>query len=183
MESNPYKDVKKIFDTSKKITDIITKTVNVDFELVYYEEIFFFYFLNDVSLNIIEAPVEFTTRILPSLKHVLLLSKLPKYKEYEEFIDLFIAFRTKNYCNLLFKYSEKITVDFLIEAFHYQSELIIFIQENNQLNNPKNIPSPLTEWIQKAAQNDYLQTISKTLADNIDIFLDYINPLAIEIID
>lgn len=173
--SDLQNEVNKICLNANNLALYIRQGTGIDSKLVYYEEIFFFYFLNNVALSIKEAPVELTTRIQPLLLKVLSHTDSPEYKEFGEYMDIFIAFRFKQYFNLMCKYSEKITPDFLSDAFQYQAELIVYIQENNCFMDPKQIPSPIPVWIQKAAKDDYLVLINKILNDHADMILDFLN--------
>lgn len=172
---NPLDEAQKICLAANNLAHAIRKKTNIQSKYIYYEEIFFFYFLNDVNLSINEAPVEVTIRIKPALLKLLSYTDSQEYKTISEYLDIFLCFRHKTYSDIMFKYSEILTPDFFINAFQFQSELIIYIQENNILMDPKQKPNSLSEWISKAAQDDYYSLIIKTLQSQFDMILDFMN--------
>ena len=179
LKNNPYTEVKKIFDAASEVAEYISNKTKIDYELIYFEEIFFFYCLNNISLSINDMPMELIVRIKSSLLKALSLSKLQKYNEYKDVIEILLSFRTKNYLDLLLKYSEKFTIDFFQSAFIYQSELIVFIKQNNSLMQPKTKPSVFSEYIKQAAQNKDYKKISKLFEKQFALILDFIAPAKI----
>lgn len=169
-----FKQSKKICFTANNLALYMRKATGIQSHLIYYEEIFFLYFLNDIVLNQNDYPVSITIRIKEALLKVLSHTDNDDYKKYAEVMDIIISFRSKIYSDLFFKYNENFTPDFFLECFMYQSELLIYIQENNNFMDAKQKPCSLPEWIHKTAQDDTYKKIVNVLKDNIDMLLDFI---------
>ena len=164
--NNPYKHVEKIKNYAQKITNLIYKKTKVNKTLIYYEEIFFFYFLNDVVFSLTDKPIYIKNQIT-----ALLFNEIEyDYKD----IKLHAFFRQKTYCNILLKYSEKISIEFLQDSFQYQSELINYISENNTLAPLKYSTSSLSDWLFLASDNKLIKKVNKLLVNKCNIIYDFI---------
>lgn len=160
----------KIYVAAEKLSKIICKKTHIKSDLIFYEEIFYFYFLNNASLCLDNTPGEVTNRIGSNL--FAYLEKLNK--QLDPKIRLICFKRFKTYINMFLKYDEKFISDFFLETFMYQSELIVYIQENNAFMDPALPPSSSSTWIQKAATNNYYAKINKILNKHSNIILDFI---------
>lgn len=169
------KEAGKICYRANNLAFYIRKATGFQSSLIYYEEIIFFYVLNDIRLSLENQPVEIQIRVKDALLKILSHTDNTEYKKYEEIMDLIIDLRSRNYYDILLKYNEKCTPDFFTESFLYQAELINFIQENNSFMDIKQKPCSFSEWVKKSADNKNYQIITNVLKDNYDMMLDFID--------
>lgn len=170
-----FKEAQKICFAANNMALVLRTATNIQSQLIYYEEIFYFYAINDALYTIKNKPVKVQIRILDTLLKVLSHTDNPRYKEYAEIMKAILCSRSKKYYDILIKYENEFTPDFFLESFNYQSELLAYIKENDNFMNVKQNPLPFSEWIQKAAEDDMYMKIVNTLNNNIDLILDFIN--------
>lgn len=171
-KNNVMIQVKKIAVYASKLTSILRKKTGIKSNLVLYEELFFFYFLNNVTLSLNDISADIISSITPKLFEVLETTSDIEYQTIKPIAKVICYKRFKSYYNIFDKYKHKFCADFFLEVFQYQSSLIIYIQENNTFSNLKSIS--LDDWIHNAANDNYLAFVNRILTDNIKLFLKFI---------
>ena len=173
-KNDAVQQAQKVLCAANNFSFYIRKESGKDNKLVYYEEVFFFYFLNDVSLTLKNIPVEVTTKIFPAILNILSKTTCLDFERVKDYIEVVNSYRFKNYSNLLLKYNEKFTKDFFQASILYQSELISTIFGYDKLLDIKTKPSSISEWIQKAAENNYMINIKRILLNHYGEILNFI---------
>lgn len=161
------KYAEKIIKYANLFAKIVQKKTHIKSDLIVYEFIFFFYALNDISMNLCELPIEVIKKVIPSLFD-------PFTDNFKE-IKIYAFYRAKIYYNIQLDYGEKISIDFIFLSFQFISELITYIISNKTLADKKTKPNTLPEYINKAMNNDLLIIINKILIKNSNLIFDFLS--------
>ena len=165
--------VQRICVFANNLTLTLRKKTKIKSDLIFYEEVFFFYFLDNSFYNINDYPVEITSNVGTYLFKFLAGIKRGDYETFEKSLRRICWDRFKTYCDILAKYDEKYTPDFFFEAFMYQSELLDYIKIKNTFQPIYTPPSSLQDWIKKCVENTSLQKTCNLLVKNSNKILDY----------
>ena len=166
INNGPEKYVNKIIKYSNKLSKIVQKKAHIKSDYIVYEFLFFFYALNDVSMNLCDVPIAIVHRVIPLLFDPLL--------ETHKDIKILAFCRAKRYYNILLNYSEKISVEFLQDSFQFISELSAYSVYNKNFADKNTNPSTLPEWISKAIDDDLLQKINSILVKKSNLIFDFL---------
>lgn len=166
-KNTPEGNAKTILKYARKMAKIVQKKTRNNSELIEYEFIFFFYALSNISLNLCEYPAE-------------VINKIPVYlfnplEAKRSDIKVIAFFRAKNYFTMCMNHSEKITIEFIQDAFQFLAELTAYIIYNNELADKNTKYSFLYGWIIKAACDDLIQKINQVLVNKSNLIFNFLS--------
>lgn len=165
-----FNNALRIYNMSKYMASYISVENHIKSDFLFFEEVFFFYFLNNVALSILEAPAEVTTHVLPILLDLFEHENIPGYINNKNIIDTMIHSRFRMYFDIMYKNNEKLSKAFFLEAFENQAICINNIQLYNSLIDTKNI----------VLSNQDLSIIIKSLTHNQKLINSFITKKALK---
>lgn len=166
--------VQKICIYANNLTIKFQKKIKTKSDFIFYELIFFFYFIDNAFYSINNYPVELTSNVGPYLFKTLENINRGDYQSIKDKIRHFCWDRIKVYGSIIDKYNEKFTPDFFMEAFFYLSDLIIYIKNKNEFCRWNTQALTLQDWIQKAALNDDYNKLRKLYVKEADTIIDFL---------
>ena len=173
--NNVDKEVEKIVVYAKQVIDNLRKELDIDYAHLMFEEIFFFFFLNDVKLVDKNARDDFREKILNRIFESFEYTHNTGYKENRKLIDEIFNLRMKYYTAILAQYNLNFTADFFNAIFDYQVELLTSIIKNKTFSYYNPVPSSPLEYSKKEAIGLYSNNaIMTALTNNIKIILQFI---------
>ena len=173
-------ETQRTYNISNFITSYLKTEANSKSDLILFEIIFFFYFLERLNFKAVNADDSLKKNYLPMLKTTLLHENKGNYEKYKDKLENLINSRNLIYWKLMRKYNEKITKMFLQDAFRFLAELIHYIGIFNDFLEEKKEPLSLQDWNEKAARSENLKTIYDALNKNYELIMNFINKNAID---
>ncbi|MCR5284862.1 MAG: hypothetical protein K6D95_04635 [Treponema sp.] len=165
------KQIEQIIMYAKLVINNLRKDLSLDYALLMYEIIFFFYFLNDVILVNKNAADEFRNKILNRLFESFEYTHNTGFQENKKLINDIYNLRMKNYAAIYTKYNLNFSTDFFMAIFDYQAELLATIKKNKTFSYYNPVPSsPLEVSKKEATDLIYLSALTQ----NIEIITQFI---------
>ena len=172
--NNVDKEVEKIIIYAKKMINNLQNNFDIEYTHLMYEEIFFFFFLNDVKLVDKNTPDVLREKILNRLFEALEYTN-SGYKENKKLIDEIFNLRMKYYTAIFTKYNLNFSADFFMAIFNYQEELLVSIIKNKSFSYYNPVPSSPMEYSKKEAIGLYSNiNIKAALTNNINLITQFI---------
>ena len=164
------KQVEKIAVYAAKLTSIIRKKTGISSNLVLYEVLFYFYFLDNAFFLKYDVDVlkQITSRLFLSLEATNNL----EYQNMKSTIKVTCFKRYKTYFEIFEKYDKKFTADFFMDCFMYLSDRIVYIQEYNEFSTLPRME--YEQFIKMSVLNENYFYINKLLSTRINMFLKFL---------
>ena len=173
-------EAQRTYNISNFITSYVKTEANIKSDLVIFEIIIFFNFLERLNFKVINAADSIKKNYLPLLKTTLQHENKVEYERYKDKFEKLINTRNLIYWKLMRKYNEKITKNFLQDAFRFLSEQIHYIAVFDDLSEEIKDLLTLQEWNEKVISFEKLKTIYDVLNKNYELIMNFINKNAID---
>ena len=174
-KNNVDLEIEKIILYAKKVINNLRNVLDIDYAHLMYEEVFFFFFLNDVKLVDKNVSDDFREKILNRLFESFEYTKNTGYQENRKLIDEIFNLRMKYYAAIYAKYNLKFSPDFFMAIFNYQEELLVSIIKNKTFSYYNPVPSSPMEYSKKESIGIYSNlNIISALTNNIEIITQFI---------
>ena len=172
---NVDKELEKIIIYAKQVIDNLRKVLDIDYTHLMYEEVFFFFFLNDVKLVDKNISDDFRKKLLNRLFESFEYTKNTDYQNNRELIDKIFNLRMKYYAAIYAKHNLNFTTDFFMSVFSYQEELLASIIINKSFSYYNPVPTSPLEYTKKEAIGLFSNyNIMSALNNNIDTIIQFI---------
>lgn len=173
-------EAQRTYNISNFITSYVKTEANIKSDLIVFEIIFFFNFLERLNFTAVNAAASIKKNYLPMLRLTLQHENKIEYEKFKDKLETLINSRDLIYWKLMRKYNEKITKSFLQDAFRFLAELIHYIDIFEDFSEVIKMPLSLQDWNEKAASFEKLKIIYDVLNKNYELIMNFINKNAID---
>lgn len=173
-------EAQRTYNISNFIASYIKTEAKLKSDLIIFELIFFFNFLERINFKTVNAADSIKKNYLPMLRLTLQHSNKVDYEKYKDKLEALINSRDLIYWKLMRKYNKKITNPFLQDAFRYLAELIHYISIFDDFTEGIKEPLSLQDWNEKAVNFENLKTIYDILNKNYELIINFIDKDAID---
>lgn len=167
------KELDNIIAYSQRIIKNIRNKLNLDYALVLYEEMIFFYCLDTFRIIKLKNCELLHQQILNLIFRTYEHTQGIKYQENKDLIHYIYSRRLEHYAALMRKNNNNIDAELFDSIFNYQTELFATIQIKKTFSDF----DPLSESNKNSCifDTDHFLEIKKVLAADIDIILEFLN--------